>query len=374
MGIYDIEGNVVDEMRVNLKNQQPGNDCCYENGFNYPDSFRYTVPHALRSGLYLVANKIPFVVKNPDRSGDIVVVYPSNTAAAYDEAGGKSLYSTPDRATKVSFKRPVDLASSATGFLKWAWNSGYTIDYITDADLEDMANFNYAKLIIIAGHSEYWTRKARKNFDAYIDDGGNALILSGNTMWWQVRYGANETQMICYKDLTLDPEVDPLLKTITWDAASLTYPIYQSIGVEFSRGGYGMNEDDGWNGYKIIDEGSPILTGTGLKTGAVISCLTDEYDGAPVHFDPVQNQPVWDSSVINFYRKEIIGYDFGFRTFKTIPTFIVFQKTSHSGIIINVSSSGWCEEKNFLESGTTIWLITHNCIHLLLNEENVFSN
>ena len=28
--------------------------------------------------------------------------------------------------------------------------------------------------------------------------GGHALILSGNTMWWQVRYNEDKTKLICY--------------------------------------------------------------------------------------------------------------------------------------------------------------------------------
>ncbi len=53
-------------------------------------------------------------------------------------------------------------------------------------DLEDYSEIAGAKVVVIIGHSEYWTRRARENFDRYVLEGGNALVLSGNTMWWQV--------------------------------------------------------------------------------------------------------------------------------------------------------------------------------------------
>lgn len=375
VGIYDIRGNMVDEVNITLKKQFPANNDCYASGFNYADSFNYSVPRGLKSGIYLVANKIPFLVKNSLRNGEIVVVYPSNTEAAYNEAGGRSLYTVPQKTGIVSFKRPSKIAESAEGFLKWVWNSGYRIDYISDADLENPASFNYASVVIIAGHNEYWSRKARMNFDDYADHGGNALILSGNTMWWQVRYNSDQSQLICYKDSTLDPSPDELVKTVTWNTPSLQYPIYQSTGTEFSRGGYGLKNDNGWNGYQVIEGNSPLLAGTSCKKGDIIFCKTDEYDGAPVILDPLMKKPVWDTTVINFYRKEIIGYDIGFRSGPTIPTFIVFQKTPHSGIVINTASSDWCSEENFSGiNGMKLQVITSNAMYLLLQKKNVFSH
>ena len=65
--------------------------------------------------------------------------------------------------------------------------------------MDDYENIRGAKLLVVIGHSEYWTRTARLNFDRFVDEGCHALVLSGNTMWWQVRYSENKDRMICYK-------------------------------------------------------------------------------------------------------------------------------------------------------------------------------
>jgi len=39
---------------------------------------------------------------------------------------------------------------------------------------------NNYNLVISAEHNEYWSKNMRTNFDNYVKDGGNAMILSGN--------------------------------------------------------------------------------------------------------------------------------------------------------------------------------------------------
>ena len=183
--------------------------------------------------------KVPFIVRasNPE----IVVVYSSNTENAYCTAGGKSLYSydtvTHKFAGVVSFLRPIHLPHHSTDFLKWFNTLDYkNVGYICDYDLDNYENFRNAKILMIPGHSEYWTRKARENFDRFVDEGKDAIILSGNTMWWQVRYSEKGDQLICYKSFEHDTIADPLQKTINWDQSVLRYPILNSIGVESGSG------------------------------------------------------------------------------------------------------------------------------------------
>ena len=52
-----------------------------------------------------------------------------------------------------------------------------------DADKRCSLNSN---IIVIVGHSEFWTRKARLNFDYHVDIGKNALIQSEITIWKQL--------------------------------------------------------------------------------------------------------------------------------------------------------------------------------------------
>ncbi len=329
----------------------------------------------MASGIYLIENKIPFIVKTREHV-DMTIVYPSNTANAYAESGGKNLYSLYHRPFQVSFLRPISLQQRAEFCLKWFSSlKDIQVGYIADLDLDYYSAIERSKIIVIPGHSEYWTRAARLHFDRFIQDGGHALILSGNTMWWQVRYSADQKEMICYKDAQLDPESDPLLKSINWNQDQLHYSILSSIGADFQHGGYGLQVDAGWDGFKIVAPGSPLLNGLGFKKGDTLSLPSGEYDGAPIRAFDADGCPLLDSAQLNFEKIELIGFDKGSRAGKeTIGTFVVFQKSSSSGIIINAASYDWCSSRGMGgDSGESIKKITRNAIDLLLRNESVFS-
>lgn len=345
-----------------------------ENGYGFPSAAAFTVPE-LKSGIYLLDKKVPFVIKT-HLAADLLIVYPSNTANAYAESGGHSLYSPHPRPAALSFHRPIPLQDLSQVCLKWLPTlEGFSMAYIADIDMDMPENLSQAKVLVIPGHSEYWTLKARRNFDAFVDAGGNALILSGNTMWWQVRYSDDNTKLICYKDSVGDPVADPLLRTINWNEPSLNYSILSSIGADFANGGYGLNVDAGWNGYRITKPSSPLFEGLALEQNQVIALPTAEYDGAPIVGYDEDGYPFIDEASLNFHKVELLGFDKGYRARETTGTFIVLQKTARSGVIVNTASCDWCSENGMGgPSGEIIKGITYNAIDKLANKAGVFSD
>ena len=195
------------------------------------------------------------------------------------------------------------------------------------------------------------------------------LVLSGNTMWWQVRYSKNRDQLICYK-LVPDPIKSKKLKTINWNDQQLEYPILSSIGAEFPRAGYGSKEDKGWDGLKIITK-SPLLEGTKLKPGDILSLRSDEADGAPLQGFDSKGQPIVDLKTLGFEKVEIVGFDKTFRIQEGIATWLVIRKAKGSGIIINVASTDWCSSVGM--GNSDIQKITLTMINKLLKKEEVFA-
>lgn len=371
--LYDLSGNPVVNFPVIIFPQHKLNKDAYEVGFGYQLTQTVKLP-SLKSGIYLWDNKIPLIVKDPNRT--IQILYPSNTINAYCNAGGKSLYgmnsSDNIAATTVSFLRPMYLSRHSEAFLRWIHREGFPdVGYITDQDLDGFSAIKNSKLLIIPGHSEYWTREARKNFDRYVGTGNSILLLSGNTMWWQVRYNKSKTQLICFRDATKDPVKAVSTKTISWSDPSLAYPIYASTGADFRNAGYGLKNDKGWDGYKIT-ENSPLLEGTTLKIGSILKCPSDELDGVPFTFNEA-GVPVIDQQTLGFTRIELVGYDLVSRGGKDgAGTWIVFKKTDSSGTIINTASTDWCSQRG-IGSNPEIKTVTRNMIFKLLNNENVFS-
>ena len=370
--INDLQGNSVKTIQSSVFPQKMQSDKPYQNGFGYKETVRIKNPK-LKSGVYLIDNKIPFVVKS-SKQCDILIVYSSNTENAYCSNGGKSGYDYNSSQNKpspiLSFNRPMDLAVHSDEFLRWiATFKNYNIGYISDQDLDDYETIAKAKLLIIPGHSEYWTRKARENFDLFINSGKNALILSGNTMWWQVRYDLVNNQMICYKDAIKDPEPTVSLKTINWTESSLNYSTFSSIGLDFLHGGYGKEEDKGWDGYKIQNSESPLLNGTRLKKNDILKLETDEYDGAPLKISN-NARNVHLENPLNFFKYELIGFDRSTGNENANGSWIVMQKSKYSGIIINTGSTDWCRISGMKgKDSEIIKKITINMIDLLLQQD-----
>jgi hypothetical protein len=380
VGIYDINHNLVFSVPSSVTHQNVSTTSPSSDGFGWSPTFEVPLPNDLKSGIYLIENRFPFVVKSTIPT-DIVVVFPFNTENAYNESGGKSLYSHADRPFQVSFLRPISIPNKAPVLdfvedgLQWfTTQTDFSIGYITDQDLDNYDYLQNSKLLILTGHSEYWTRTARENFDKFIDNNGDALILSGNVMWWQVRYSDDKSKLICYKDLP-DPVADPLLKTIKWTEPSLNYPITLSIGADYAHGGYGYKADQGWDGYKIVSPNSPLLQGTGLKKGDIIKLPTIEYDGAVLKGMDRSGYPILDETHYNFFKMEIIGFDRGSSSSgETIATFLAFQRTPTSGKVVHTATTNWCSYEGI--GGTdqnVIRLITKNAITKLLQDQNIFS-
>ena len=382
LGIFDINGNTVGNFSTSIYPQTIENQEPWKNGFGFNKTIDFDIPY-IKSGIYFIAenfgnniykNKIPFIIKATEPV-DAIIIYPSNTGNAYNSYGGRSLYTNP-RALEVSAMRPQYLRHFSIPFLRWMETESYNIGYVTDYDIENEDNLGYTNLVIIPGHSEYWSRNARQNFDNFIDQGNDAIILSGNNMWWQVRYSADGKSMICYKSDD-DPIENPFLQTIHWYKPSLDYSILQSIGADYYHGGSGKNNNYGWDGFKIVKPNSPLFQGCDLVLGQIIHMPHVELDSAPISHFSSEGVPVIDTSKLDFFKTELLAYDLvsGYESGQEKPgTFIVIQKSETSGVIINTSSTNWCKEGFTGVDNSLVETITRNMVELLLNNTSVFSD
>ncbi len=438
INIYDINDQHVGTINsVNLIFNSSTNNQYWANGLGYSPTLRWPVPN-WASGRYLLHTSngefpIPIIIKGSKTvTQGIVIVIPTNTDEAYNTDGdvngpfgAHSFYDTDPNTGKtypiLNFLRPMQSHQHDfyDGFLKWFINAGYTnvnVNIISDADMDDYSEITNAKLLIVIGHSEYWSRLARHNFDKFVDNGSNAIILSGNTMCWQVRY--NGTQIECYKELQTDPDCDSLQQTSYAWAPAPHYSTLSSIGADSHFGVFGNYGGcfGGFNGHKIISAGSPILGGL-YSNGQILSFPTGEFDETLIsnadstdgHITNNGGVPILDLNALGFYRAELIGYDqsnhyylnaySGTGAMRYAP-FMAFQKTSTSGKIMTVSSNSWCRDQCMMGSPSTIntyvegvsdcsstvpptqmtvataniQQITKNMIDLILNGSSVFSS
>ena len=151
--------------------------------------------------------------------------------------------------------------------------------------------------MIIAGHSEYWTWDMRQRLKAYIADGGRFINLSGNTMWWQVRFEDDGRTMVGYKDKKIDPETQPEKVTDKTSYFPVSDPEAAILGGHFTTGGFfprgSFTFENGYGGYMVRNADHWVFAGTDLKEGdmfgrttsAETAILDKEIDGTSFNCD-----------------------------------------------------------------------------------------
>lgn len=197
----------------------------------------------------------------------ILIQVPVNTWEAYNSWGGNSLYTVP-RAYRVSFDRPFDAEAASPlwweiQLVRFLEREGYDVSYQTDLDTnDDPSTLLRHRLVIVAGHDEYWTLAMRDGFDDALAAGTNLAFTGSNDAYWNVRYEDGGRTILTYKSM-YDPNPDPTQKTAMF--REIGRPECLLEGVQHAD----IRILDHPLDYTVTAAGAgdPWLTGTGLKAG-----------------------------------------------------------------------------------------------------------
>ena len=289
---------------------------------DWPSGMYLVTLHAHGATHFRAYGHAMFVLRAKRPTGNPLLVLATNTYNAYNNWGGRSLYTGGHQ---VSFDRPfgrgmlvrqhvdgLDRKSpvappghtpdtdgyayqeyrtehgypgymSSAGwwtyerrFVEWAERNDLGLDYAVSSDLVDHADeLAGYRLVMGVGHDEYWSAAQRDGIEAYVRGGGNYASLSGNTMFWQVRFDEHGRDMTAFKYNAHrdDPVVgtadehsmsgmwcDPLVGRPEWRflGGGSAFGLYARFGQATPRaaGGFTVYRDDHW-----------LLDGTGLRYG-----------------------------------------------------------------------------------------------------------
>jgi len=210
----------------------------------------YLLRATLTSGPQAGASASTYVIvrRQSSRSAMLVQV-PVNTWQAYNGWGGRSLYDFPGlgpRARRVSFDRPYAWygpgGQSPLGWelplVRYIERNGWDVSYQSDV-ATDMrpASLLRHRLVVVAGHSEYWSRTMRDGFDTARDHGVNLAFMGANDAYWQVQMQDGGRTVMSYKS-TSDPNPDPNGKTSMF--RELTPPRYECALIGIQHQGVGL--------------------------------------------------------------------------------------------------------------------------------------
>ncbi|MFP5347164.1 MAG: N,N-dimethylformamidase beta subunit family domain-containing protein [Actinomycetes bacterium] len=247
--------------------------------------------------------KALFVVRAPENeTADVLYKLPLFTYHAYNLAGG-TVY---DPATQrgqwclYNFPRSQDVPRQVPGgvclhrpgggtgatpyditnfdpfartprqtFVHWDWRfvdwlelEGYEVDYCTDLDLhrDGRALLAPYRLMLSAGHDEYWSDEMRDAVERFVAAGGNAAFFGGNTCWWRIVFSDDVTYS----------------RVGVWH--ELGRPENSMIGVSFRNGGERDRDDHPVPvGFRVQHDDHWVYEGTGLRDGDVFGGGADEY-------------------------------------------------------------------------------------------------
>lgn len=345
--VTDVQGSCVDKVDLSIRPALPVGPAPWADGSGYPDAGSWTVPSGLRPGVYLLDHRPDLftVVDDPASEAPVALLLSTNTFNSYSTTLDRSLYDHPIRVPAVAFDRPQNQVKSREWLqlLRWAWSHPQLATrhrVITDVQMDDPAALAGVQVLVVVGHSEYWTRKARVTFDDFVARGGHAVIAGGNTFWWQVRYTEDGRALVCHKNPGMDPVQGPL-ETISWSSSRLEYPIAPSTGGSFSNGGFGFLRQPtalSRSGMAVVTPSSPLLEGTGLGKGDWMDFgAVREYDGMPIVGFDEDGYPVPDTSALGTADAEIVAYGWGQRGGEhTVGTMHIFRPGPTSGTIVHL--------------------------------------
>ena len=154
------------------------------------------------------ASHIIFIVRDESSKAEIVMQTSDPTWTAYNTYGLGSTYNgltssgesggRVARANKASRNRPN--TNRAGGPVNQYFNAeyalsrflernGYDVTYFSGVDTDRKGQLlKNHKLFISIGHDEYWSDDQRKNVEAARDAGVNLAFMSGNEVFWHIRY------------------------------------------------------------------------------------------------------------------------------------------------------------------------------------------
>lgn len=142
----------------------------FANSPGEPPAFCFYRPHRAGAGTYQIGYRMPWPVVGP------------YTLMGPDELNYSHLC-RQDRYTQV-----------------WLETQGYDYDVLSDTDVHvDPHVLDGYKVVFVVGHSEYWSFEAMTGMSRFLDQGGSAVVLSGNTAFWRVSFNADASIIECRK-------------------------------------------------------------------------------------------------------------------------------------------------------------------------------
>jgi hypothetical protein len=237
---------------------------------------------------------VPLTVTDRSSSAALVLMNAVTTWQAYNDWGGRNLYwgrggpaDDAHRSRVVSFDRPYATGMGAADFfgnelplISLAEREGLDVTYWTDVDLHRHPQWLLRhRGLVSLGHDEYWSTAMRGGAERARDHGVNLAFLGANAVFRHIRLepsrlGPDRHEVNYKSPARADPVYDTDRSEVTtdWREPPLRQPESMLLGEQYECN---PARADG----VVVEPGSWLLAGTGLRAGSVLPGLVGpEYD------------------------------------------------------------------------------------------------
>jgi hypothetical protein len=309
----------------------------------------------LQSGIYLINDTIPFVIKDPDVKADIIVVYPyanNLIETPFNKKAVKSQKYVYTSFLRSNFIDPITLGGAS--FFK-ELEKKYTVKYISDTDMEDANNIKGVQLLIIYQNMLYSSSKMKGNVLDFIKTGGNVLLAAEEFMNNVFTINHESNELVLNNKAKSNGEYTRERFAESLGEIEGVF-ISEVIGLSYSKGGQSkMN-----SGYKVLS-GSALFSDLDMKN---VPVLGETYMGLNV----TKEKDTFRCNTTAVHEAKVHAYiDTEFHGNKTVSGIIEVQVFENGGKIMSLGTSQWFSNMNYGESAE-IRSVTSNVISYLLND------
>lgn len=291
----------------------PRTPCTAEDGCEWKQTLKFTIPDGWPSGWYRLAftadfaksqRYVDFIVAEKVPSADALFVFDTQTAQAYNVYAGGSFYGTFDETGAWSYDKPKDALSFRRPVVRshtyaaqqdaitdpiWIPHEGeafrlwldarYSVAYVSNDALETISAAYLQKypMIVIAGTQEYWSNKQVELIKSYVLEGGNLFVAASEFPYGAVRFDSDDVFRFFY-----EVESDPVFRSDPSEVATVRAALSDPedfFGVSLESG-KGLAQDHGYEPLIIVDSNHWALTDSGFSNGDSMAGVRGYIPGA----------------------------------------------------------------------------------------------
>ena len=182
--LSDLEGEVVykdvfDYIDICEKNTA-GNE------FSIANKNPIQLPGSIMSGVYLMHNLYSLILRG-EKESDITIVYPYANNLIYQDEGYGTILSHKKNDFNLASPVLVDEYTRGLMNLFTFCSDNYSVNYITDIELENKDMYASSRLLVIYGQTSFYSLLMKNNVIEFLKEGGNILLMSSsfstNAIW-----------------------------------------------------------------------------------------------------------------------------------------------------------------------------------------------